>query len=150
MITSRRISTITIGMSRTKPQEPKLNHIDSSVSWFAVRVTGLVTCLFIFYLRCDFNWVFCCATALGCKSASQSTEMGKIRVGRGDERESKIYVCKGNVTLGACQRGSSGSSITCSPDVLLLRSAVFSWQHDILKTPHTKHCSSCLWGTEAP
>lgn len=48
-------------------------------------MTCSVTHLFIFYLRCGFNWVFCCATAGSCKSASQSAEMGKIRVGRRDE-----------------------------------------------------------------
>lgn len=71
---------------------------------------------------------FCCATAVGCKSASQSAEMGKIRVGRsvgvgGGEVTrggQRFMFAGGNVTLGACQRGSSGSSITCSPDVLLL------------------------------
>lgn len=112
-------------------------------------VTCSVAGLFILYLRRGFNWVLCCAAALGCKSASQSAETGKIRVGRGDERWPKIYACKGNVTLGACQRGGSRSSITCSHDVLPLHSTVFSWQRDIPNTSQTKDGGPCRWGTEA-
>lgn len=131
------------------------------ISWNSLLFFGILFCFdfivccvwrvrSLVYLSSIYGAVLCCAAAaLGCKSASQSAEMGKIRVGRGDERWPKIYVCKGNVTLGACQCGGSGSSITCSHDVLPLHSTVFSWQHDIPNTSQTKHGGSCWLGTEA-